>query len=234
MSFSSARALWARADERRRWIGDDHGDPYETALLCQNVPLEMQIALKELLEHLRSALDYAARAICAGCGALTGREKIYFPIARPSAREADFAALVGRTMPGILEHRPELVDILASFQAFRAAENMWLPDLATLVNVAKHEFLEVNEAAEVPHELHLLGPNIYSAKVHAGDIRMSGRGLTVLRADQSRSDGVGKMGFICLQPIRRELLDFLRAALPGTQQILDALEATCVPPVRSG
>ena len=97
MSFSSARALWARADERRRWIGDDHGDPYETALLCQNVPLEMQIALKELLEHLRSALDYAARAICAGCGALTGREKIYFPIARPSAREADFAALVGRT-----------------------------------------------------------------------------------------------------------------------------------------
>lgn len=201
MSFSSARALWDRAEQHRRWIGDDHGDPYEAALISQNVPVEMQVALKELLEHLRSALDYAARAVCVECAPLTGREKIYFPIARPEAREADFAALVGRQMPGVLAHRPELVEVLASFQAFRSADNLWLTDLATLANVAKHEFLEINETAEVPHELRLVSPNVYTAKVHAGDIRMTGRGLTVLRADQSRSDGVGKMGFLCLQPI---------------------------------
>lgn len=46
MSFESARALWDRTEERWQWIGDDHGDPYETALLGQHVPVEMQIALK--------------------------------------------------------------------------------------------------------------------------------------------------------------------------------------------
>jgi hypothetical protein len=32
------------------------------------------------------------------------------------------------------------------------------------------------------------------------------------------------MGFLCLQPIRCELLSFLRAAVPGTRQIIDAME----------
>lgn len=224
MSFESARALWQRAEDRRRWIGDDHGDPYEAALLNQQVPVEMQIALKELLEHLRSALDYSARAMCVDCTTLTGREKVYFPIAQPAAKTADFRALVGRNMPGVLQHRPGLVSVLASFQAFSSPDNLWLTDLATLVNVAKHEYLAINEAAEVPHEMTLVGPNTYVSKTHSGDIRMDGKGLTVLRGDSSRSDGVAKMGFLCLQPIRRELLSFLRASVPGTRRIIDTLE----------
>ncbi|PJG47100.1 hypothetical protein CAF53_01750 [Sphingobium sp. LB126] len=224
VSFEAARALWMRADERRRWIGDDHGDPYETALITQRVSVEMQISLKELLEHLRSALDYSARAVCAACAPLTGKEKIYFPIAQPSARAEDFRGLVGKNMPGVIQARPELIAILASFQAFHGPQNLWLSDLATLANVAKHEYLEVNESAEVPHEITLIGPNAYMSKTHSGDIRMDGRGLTVLRSDPSRSDGVGRMGFLCLQPVRRELLSFLRDAMPQTLRIVEELE----------
>jgi hypothetical protein len=102
---------------------------------------------------------------------------------------------------------------------------LWLSDLATLVNVAKHEYLTINDAAEVPHELKLIGPNTYISKTHAGDLRMTGHGLTVLRGDPGRSDGVGKMGFLCLQPIKREFLGFLSDALPGTKRIIDALDA---------
>jgi len=224
MSFASARALWERAEDRRRWIGDDHGDPYEAALINQHVPVEMQITLKELLEHLRSALDYSARAICAACAPLTGKEKIYFPIAQPNAKAADFRALVGKNMPGVLQAKPDLVEVLAAYQAFSAPGNLWLTDLATLANVAKHEYLAINESAEVPHELTLIGPNAYMSKTHSGDIRMDGHGLTVLRGDPSRTDGVGKMGFLCLQPIKRELLGFLRDAVPGTRRIIDDLE----------
>lgn len=136
MSFEAARALWERADERRRWIDHDHGYPYETALLEQRVTMEMLIALKELLEHLRSALDYCARTVCQSCATLTGKDKIHFPIAQPTASASDFRALVGKNMPGVLQSRPDLVNKLAAFQAFSPPANLRLSELATLANVA--------------------------------------------------------------------------------------------------
>ena len=48
MRFDMARTLVNRAEERAKWIGDDHGDPYEEALQTGIVTNDMKIALKEI------------------------------------------------------------------------------------------------------------------------------------------------------------------------------------------
>ena len=61
--LAMAAALVARARSHKDWIGDDHGDRYEEAMLSESVPEEMQIVVKEILDHLRAALDYCAQQI---------------------------------------------------------------------------------------------------------------------------------------------------------------------------
>jgi hypothetical protein len=118
LRFDMARALVSRAEERAKWIGDDHGDPYEQALITGIVTNEMKIALKEILDHLRSALDYSAREICERIDPVVPGVSIYFPIAGRSLKAADFRSRVGKLMPGVLTKRPDLEAVLASFQYF--------------------------------------------------------------------------------------------------------------------
>lgn len=81
--FEMAYALIERSRVRRNEIGD-HGDPYEDAILYGFVSMELQIVLKEVLEHLRSALDYTAMEVVER---ITGKisRRIYFPIISPEA-----------------------------------------------------------------------------------------------------------------------------------------------------
>src|SRR3546814_11589147 len=53
-------------------------------------------------------------------------------------------------MPGVPASSPEALAAFASVQAFAGPNNVWLPELATLVNSAKHEHLQV---AKVPEAL---------------------------------------------------------------------------------
>jgi len=53
-------------------------------------------------------------------------------------------------MPGVPASSPEALAAFASVQAFADPKNVWLPELATLVNSAKHEHLQV---AMVPEAL---------------------------------------------------------------------------------
>ncbi len=53
--FEMAEALIEKAESIRADIGD-HGDPYEESLLSGQVTIKLKIIVKEILEHLRSAL----------------------------------------------------------------------------------------------------------------------------------------------------------------------------------
>src|SRR4029079_534369 len=116
MRFEMARTLVKRAQERAAWIGDDHGDPYEEALATRSIPDEMKIALKEILDHLRSALDYTAREVCERSGAVLAGARVYFPITPRIFDAKDFRSLVGRQMPGVLQNRSDLLPVLESVQ----------------------------------------------------------------------------------------------------------------------
>ena len=54
--FEMAEALVEKAKRQRNEIGD-HGDPYEDALMTGVVSIELKIIVKEIFDHLRSALD---------------------------------------------------------------------------------------------------------------------------------------------------------------------------------
>src|SRR5471030_2614057 len=114
MRFEMAHALVKRAEERAAWIGDDHGDPYDEALMTGNISNEMNIALKEIFDHLRSALDYCAREVCERIGNVPVGSSIYFPITSNGFNPKDFRSRVGKLLPGILSKRPDLELVFAS------------------------------------------------------------------------------------------------------------------------
>jgi hypothetical protein len=115
MRFDMARTLVKRAHERADWIGDDHGDPYEDAPGVRRISDEMKIALKEILDHLRAALDYCAREVCERCVGHRSRTFIYFPIVARGFDPKDFRSRLSRLMLGLLKTRPDLEPIFASF-----------------------------------------------------------------------------------------------------------------------
>lgn len=112
---------------------------YQAALQEKTVASELQIAIKNVIENLRSALDYTARAIYEHLGGSPG-PRIYYPIARPGASSADFPGLANRNIPGVGQ-APTILAALEATQEFANAANRWLPNLATLANENKHENL---------------------------------------------------------------------------------------------
>jgi hypothetical protein len=148
--FAMASALVARARSHKDWIGDDHGDRYVAAMLSESVPDEGQIVVKEILDHLRAALDYCAQQVWTQLSGQPLSAKVYFPIAREGAVEADFLSVMNRHMPGVAGVSAPAYETFKSFQAFAGKGNEWLPELATLVNQTKHDHLAV---ASMPQTL---------------------------------------------------------------------------------
>ncbi|MDO6414385.1 hypothetical protein Q4F19_08330 [Sphingomonas sp. BIUV-7] len=148
--FAMAEALVSRARKHAAWIGDDHGDPYEVAMLADEIGTDLQVTAKEILDHLRAALDYCARQVWQDLSAAPLGAIIYFPIAREGAKASDFASLMNAKMPGVPSASPSALAAFADMQAFADPANIWLPELATLGNSAKHEHLQV---AIVPEAL---------------------------------------------------------------------------------
>ena len=141
--FAMAEALVSRARKHAAWIGDDHGDPYEVAMLAGEIGTDLQVTAKEILDHLRAALDYCARQVWQYLSSTPPGAIIYFPIAREGAKASDFASLMNAKMPGVLAASSNALATFAGMQAFSDPANAWLPELATLVNSAKHEHLQV-------------------------------------------------------------------------------------------
>ena len=121
---------------------------YEKSLHEREVRVELQVAIKGVLDELRSALDYVAYELYEQLGNQSRKAKVYFPIAALDAKQDDFRSLVGRNIPGLPDNRPDAVTLLQSFQAFSSAENQWLPRLATLAIENKH----ANLTAQVRRE----------------------------------------------------------------------------------
>jgi hypothetical protein len=121
---------------------------YRASLDDHQISAELQIAIKNVVENLRSALDYSARAVYERIGGAPG-PNVYFPIARPDARPADFPSRANKDVPGVLG-RQDLVDYLVSVQMFSDPANDWLSKLATLATENKHENLTPQRRTQAP------------------------------------------------------------------------------------
>jgi len=227
MHFEMARALVKRARERADWIGDDHGTPYEAALLSRSVTIEMHVAFKEILDHLRSALDYCAHELCEVATRSQILGQVYFPITARGFAAGDFRSRVGKLMPGLLQNRPDLVTVLERFQAFSSADNGWLSDLATLANRTKHvEFAiqEVSSADAVFGRDEATGHSTIQARKQDGT-PVSLPSLALIEVPNGLDGAGARFVYLWLNPIDQDLIGFVRAATVGVATIIDALES---------
>lgn len=122
---------------------------YDKAL--QDQSLDLRVPVKNLMENLRSALDYMAHDIYEACcqapRAASGQpdpRNVYFPYGRT---EADFRSGVGSSLPGLSTHAPVVYNLLLSIQPFRCGDK-WLYDLCSILNEKKHDRLKAQVRSE--------------------------------------------------------------------------------------
>lgn len=122
---------------------------YDKALHDQS--LDLRVPVKNLVENLRSALDYMAQDIyetcCRAARTASGKpdpNKVYFPYGR---NEADFKSGVGSSLPGIQTQAPEIYKLIRGLQPFQCGDN-WLCDLCSIVNENKHKRLQAQERSD--------------------------------------------------------------------------------------
>ncbi len=113
--------------------------------------LDLRIPVKNLMENLRSALDYMAHDIydicCKPVRIITGKpdpRNIYFPY---GCTELDFKAGLGSSLPELDTNSPAVYDLVTSIQPFRC-NDPWLCDLCSILNQNKHDKLTAQVRSE--------------------------------------------------------------------------------------
>lgn len=122
---------------------------------CERLALQVhkgnidRVMLKNVLENLRSALDYLAHDISEELARIPGGraapEKLYFPY---GLRENHFLIGVRKNFPTLRDAKPQVFEAILEIQPFQSGEN-WLFDLCTLTNEAKHRNLNITVPQEV-------------------------------------------------------------------------------------
>ncbi|PEN00133.1 hypothetical protein CN621_16920 [Bacillus wiedmannii] len=214
-----AEALIERAKYKRLQIGGDHGDPYEESLLSGFVTLELKIIVKEILEHLRSALDYSAREVVENISC-TPSSHVYFPIVSKIFKQEDFKSRIGKLLPGILKNRPDLLLVFESFQPFVDKENNWLADFATICNENKHEQLSIIKRDSADYKTFKKNGVNYSS-ITKPDGSSPFRKMPLLLIDNDSSKAL----FILIEEINEELLGFLDCCIDGVSNIIQKLKS---------
>jgi hypothetical protein len=193
--------------------------------------LQYRIAIKEILEHLRSSLEYCAREIHERCtDQVPVRRKIYFPIAPRKLERADFRGIVGKCIPGLLGVRDDLVRLLESFQEFASADNQWLPDFATLSNENKHEQLSIQQIETLTIEVcpeHDGLPVWAFRPVNKCHLR---KGFTAGIITDSTSPPPRQLGtrnglYFRFAAINYQVESFLETAMDGVERIVSEIRA---------
>ena len=145
--FDDAKLLVRHAKNRISEIKKEYDDSLEK----MNVEPSLLVDIKNLMENLRSALDFAAHGLFDAHGHSSKKNlNIYFPYA-PLAQSLDEFRRKNRIeicIPGLSSSRPDIVMKLESYQHFTSSENKWLPLFMDLNNENKHQKLTPQVRAE--------------------------------------------------------------------------------------
>lgn len=215
---------------------------YQSALREKEINSDLLILIKNYMENLRSALDFAAYGIFDKYGFSSQKKpRIYFPYAIQSQSEKEFrkSNRIETCIPGLSKSRPDIVDKIESFQHFANPKNRWLPIFMDLNNENKHQQLTPQTRKE-SKELRLssrgsklaLGPG---AKIDLSPGASMKVGDMVIRGEQSfdsqtvpKSEGPGKKEIITWVSFSftshgEPVIPLLENALEGVAQIVEEL-----------
>lgn len=117
-------------------------EEYQSSLENKNIQPKLKIDIKNLMENLRSILDYTAHDIydssLRNYRTSSGKRqinRIYFPYGKD---DTDFRSMLGNNLPELDTINPTIFDIVESLQPHKA-NSPWLLDLCNLVNQNKHD-----------------------------------------------------------------------------------------------
>ncbi|MCX6709327.1 MAG: hypothetical protein NTW67_06825 [Candidatus Woesearchaeota archaeon] len=126
---------------------------YNNALRQKNISDSLKIDIKNLLENLRSILDYVAHDIYEQkikpdriANSRPDIQKIYFPYGKI---QKDFNSGLGSFLPNLINIDNDLFLIIESIQPFKVGDN-WLCDFCDITNEKKHCSLTPQERIEMP------------------------------------------------------------------------------------
>jgi len=125
---------------------------YQSSLNEKTVKAALRIDIKNIMENLRSALDFSAHGLFTKYGSSPkANPSIYFPYAALGQTQAAFQAAnrIETCIPGITAARPDIVARLESYQHYSNQANKWLPMFMDLNNENKHEKLTAQTRTEV-------------------------------------------------------------------------------------
>jgi len=141
---------------------------YTSSLRAKELPASLAIDVKNLMENLRSCLDYMAQDIYEiviephrSKAGLKPLKKAYFPYGKT---KADFDGAVTKNLPDLSSLSPNVYGILESIQPFNAGIT-WLVDLCSTVNTNKHDSLSPQERSE--RKAYTVGSKDGSASISA-------------------------------------------------------------------
>jgi hypothetical protein len=215
---------------------------YKRSLADQVIGPAIQVPIKTVLEHLRSALDYSAREVYEQTTTNSMPPKaVYFPIARRGACEADFPSLVHKQLPGIMSNLPDVYACIRARQSF-AVDDPWLADLATLCNENKHERLTPQRRVAT-HQLTIQSGGAGIVLTGGASIRMSSGasirmgkmtipgGQDITPTSPLRTTGSGtteRTTWIGFQfaDLGRDVIAFLKVAVDGAEKTVEDLALT--------
>jgi hypothetical protein len=132
---ASISALLKRAKQDLASIEEE----YNNSLSAQSVSDDLRIDIKNLLENLRSVLDYLAHDIRDKyCAMGSATDRFYFPIL-PDRKSFD--SQMSRWFPGLEKSAPDLWKYLESIQPYNGADREWIARFSKVNNENKHRAL---------------------------------------------------------------------------------------------
>ena len=214
---------------------------YEASLHAKAVSGTLRVQIKNFVENLRSALDFAARGLFDRYGSSPkANPKTYFPYATASQDRATFenSGRIETCIPGLSASMPDIVQALLEMQHFGSRGYTWLPVFMDLTNENKHERLTPQVRKE-SRELRISGGGASigigeGASISIGPGASISIGGAVIRGGQSfgvgnppRVEG-GKVETITWVSFHFEatghpVLPLLESAIKGTSQIVTEL-----------
>ncbi|WP_424765687.1 hypothetical protein [Paenibacillus sp. sgz302251] len=138
MSFEESKLLLNQAKITLQEIESS----YDHYLSLKDVSVELQLKIKDFLDKVNPALDYAAfKIFTTYCAKYVSPEKlnraesiVYFPYKK---NITDFEDYLKKVFPNLVADKPDIVDIFKKYQPF-PARSKWLYYLRELVSHNKH------------------------------------------------------------------------------------------------
>lgn len=112
-------------------------DLYNKSLSQKDVPVNLQVKIKNFFENAKSTLDYIAHEIANNYN--IKNKIIYFPICSGDSISS-FDRTISKNLPNIKLKNTELYNYLESLQPYHK-NNAWFKSFATITNEKKHVLL---------------------------------------------------------------------------------------------